>query len=115
METKVFPRFLIASSANSVVSSVATTSYIGVTNTVEVEIRDSNDVAMATSNEKLYLKIDSPATSTEMLGSAGIYTATFTPLAIGTINVSVWIENIPVNGLLANYFPSNNFSGLPIS
>ena len=47
--------------------------------------------------------------------SNGSYTATYTANTIGTINVSVWVENVPEHGLLAKYFPTSTFSGTPKS
>ena len=108
---------MTASSILSVVSGsgIAANVFIGVESTVSVQARDTYGVVTTNSDEIFHLKIDYPESSTNMIYSGDSYKATYTPLLIGKINVSVWIKNIPVRGLLANYFPTEDFSGAAVS
>jgi hypothetical protein len=73
-------------------SGVAAYTFVGVTNTVNVQARNSVGTNLSIGGDVMYIKIVSPATLTKMTdNSNGTYTATYTISTVTTISISVYV------------------------
>jgi len=107
-------RFLSEASTSQVSGSGIANTLGGVTNTVNVQTRDSLGNNLSTGGEVFKLFIDNPYSEVLMTdNNDGTYSASYTVSAYGTINVSVYKIELGVNGLYEKLYPTYYFTGNP--